>query len=108
MSCSFICLEKEANNTHFNSLTPGVHKKHCVKCVQILSSFWSVISRIRNESGEILRISPDSVQMRKYFVSLWIQPKYEKTRYLDMFHTVKVIHTQTNVQLKVAGLFRYV
>ena len=42
--------------------------------------FWSVFSRIRNESGEILRISPDSVQMRKYFVSLWIQPKYGKIR----------------------------
>ena len=38
---------------------------HCVKIVQIRSFFWSVFSRTRTEYGEILRISPYSVQMRK-------------------------------------------
>ena len=36
---------------------------HCVKSVQIRSFFWPVFSRIRNEYGEILRISPYSVRM---------------------------------------------
>ena len=45
-----------------------VHKicpecNHCVKSVQIRSFFWPVFSRIRNEYGEILRISPYSVRM---------------------------------------------
>ena len=38
---------------------------HCVKFVQIRSFFWPVFSRIRTEYGEILRISPYSVQMRE-------------------------------------------
>ena len=36
----------------------------CVKSVQIRSFFWSVYSLIRAEYGEILYISPYSVQMR--------------------------------------------
>ena len=39
---------------------------HCVKSVQIRSFFWSVISRIRTEYGEILRIWPYSIGMREY------------------------------------------
>ena len=38
---------------------------HCVKNVQKRSNFWSVFSRIRTEYGEILRICPYSVRMRK-------------------------------------------
>ena len=38
---------------------------HCAKCVQTRSFFWSVFSRIRTQYGEILRISPYSVQMRQ-------------------------------------------
>ena len=41
----------------------GKTNLHCVKSVQIQSYFWSVFSRIRTEYGEILRISPYSVQM---------------------------------------------
>ena len=37
---------------------------HCISSVQIRSFFWSVFSRIRNEYGEILRISPYSVRIR--------------------------------------------
>ena len=37
----------------------------CAKSVQIQSFFWSVFSRIRTEYGEIFRISPYSVRMRK-------------------------------------------
>ena len=40
-------------------------QKHCVKCVQIGSFFWSVFSRIRTEYGEIRSISPYSVRMRE-------------------------------------------
>ena len=38
---------------------------HCVKSVQIRSFYWSLISRIRTKNGEILRISPYSVQMQE-------------------------------------------
>ena len=38
---------------------------HCVKGVQIQSFFWSVISRIRTEYGELRSISPYSVRMRE-------------------------------------------
>ena len=38
-------------------------KLHCVKNVEIRSLFWSVFSHIRSEYGEILCISPFSVQM---------------------------------------------
>ena len=38
---------------------------HCVKNVQKRSNFWSVFPRIRTEYGEILRICPYSVRMRK-------------------------------------------
>ena len=38
---------------------------HSVKSVQIYSFFWFVFSRIRTEYGELLRISPYSVQMRE-------------------------------------------
>ena len=43
----------------------SLEKIHCVKSVQIRSFFWSVFSRIRAEYGEILCISPYSVQMRE-------------------------------------------
>ena len=56
--------------------------------------------RIQSKCGNTLYLSGFSPNMGKYGP--------EKTRYLDIFHTVKVIYTQTNVQLKVAGLFRYV
>ena len=39
--------------------------EHCAKCVRSRSFFWSVFSRIRTEYGEILRISPYSVQSGK-------------------------------------------
>ena len=39
---------------------------HCVKSVKIWSFFWSVISRIQTEYGEILRISPYPIWMREY------------------------------------------
>ena len=38
---------------------------HCAKCVQIQSFFWSVLSRIQTEYGEILRIPPYSVRIRE-------------------------------------------
>ena len=37
--------------------------RHCVKSVQVRSFVWSVFSRIRTAYGEILGISPYSVQM---------------------------------------------
>ena len=41
-------------------------RKHlCVKSVQIRSFFWSAFSRIWTKYGEIIRISPYSVRMRK-------------------------------------------
>ena len=43
----------------------GVTKQHCVKSVQIRSFFWSAISRIQTEYGEIRNISPCSVRMRE-------------------------------------------
>ena len=49
----------------FNCFTSKINRLHCVKCVQIRSFFWSVFSRIRNQYGEILCISPYSVRMRK-------------------------------------------
>ena len=65
--------------------------RHCVKCVQIRNFFWSVFSRIRTEYGEILRISPYSVRMRKntdqkklliwtYFTQ-WDFPKRNNLKY---------------------------
>ena len=39
--------------------------RHCVKCIQIRSFFWSVFYRIRTEYGEIRSISLYSVQMRE-------------------------------------------
>ena len=47
---------------------------HCVNSVQIRSFFWSVISRIRTDYGEILNT------VGKYGP--------EKTPYLDTFHAV--------------------
>ena len=44
---------------------PALDSLHCVESVQIRSFFRSVFSRIRTEYGEILRISPYSVQMRE-------------------------------------------
>ena len=41
-----------------------VKRKLRKKC-PYLELFWSVISRIRTEYGEIIRISPYSVRMRK-------------------------------------------
>ena len=38
---------------------------HCVKKCPYSELFWSVFSRIRTEYGEILRISPYSVQIRE-------------------------------------------
>ena len=55
--------------------------RHCVKSVQIQSFFWSVFSRIQTDYGEILRISPNSVQMRE-------NRNQKKTPYLDTFHAV--------------------
>ena len=55
----------------------GKIRTHCVKSVQIRSFFWAVLSRIRNECGEIRSITPNA---RKYGP--------EKTPYLETFHTV--------------------
>ena len=44
---------------------PMFSNEHCAKCVRSRSFFWSVFSRIRTEYGEILRISPYSVQSGK-------------------------------------------
>ena len=38
---------------------------HCVKSVQIWSSFWSVFSCIRTEYGDLLRKSPYSVPIQE-------------------------------------------
>ena len=38
------------------------NRYHCVKSLQIRSFFWSVVSHIRTDYGEILRISPYSVR----------------------------------------------
>ena len=44
--------------------TLSISLNHCVKCLYS-ELFWSVFSRIRTEYGEMLRISPYSVRMRK-------------------------------------------
>ena len=49
----------------FHEESEALDKTSCVKSVQIRSFSWSVFSRIRTESGEINRISPDSVRLRK-------------------------------------------
>ena len=51
---------------------------HCVESIQIRSFFWSVVSRIRAEYGDLLRSNA-----RKYGP--------EKTPYLDSFHTVSIL-----------------
>ena len=38
---------------------------HCMKSVQIRSFFWSVVSCIRTEYGDILRKSPYSLRMQE-------------------------------------------
>ena len=40
-------------------------KRHCVKSIQVRSFFWSIFSRMRTKYGDILRISPYSVQIRE-------------------------------------------
>ena len=45
--------------------TDNIKHIHCVKSVQTGSFFWSIFSRIQTEYGEMLRISPYSVQMRE-------------------------------------------
>ena len=70
---------------------------HCVTSVQIRSFFWSVLSRIRTEYGEILRtvFSPNA---EKYGP--------EKTPYLDTFHAVlilKVVSLEFLCRLRIPG-----
>ena len=64
---------------------------HCVTSVQIRSFFWSVLSRIRTEYGEILRtvFSPNA---EKYGP--------EKTPYLDTFHAVNELVQMFNIQIQ--------
>ena len=51
---------------------------HCVKSGQIKSFFWSVFSHIQTEYGDILRISPYSVQM-------WEKRDQKKLRIWTLF-----------------------
>ena len=58
-------MESKSGSWSTFSLELPLIAPHSVKSVQIRSYFWSVFSRIRTEYGEILRISPYSVQMRE-------------------------------------------
>ena len=64
---------------------------HCVKCAQIRSFFWSVFSRIRTGSGDLLRKFPYSVRVRE-------NTDQKKTPYLDTFYAV--IFGQHNIELE--------
>ena len=64
---------------------------HCVKRVQIRSFFWSVFSRIRTESGELLRKFLYSVRIRE-------NTDRKKTPYLESFYAV--IFGQHNIELE--------
>ena len=56
----------------------------------------------------VWNVSKYGVFSGPYFPAFGMNLVKKKTRYLDIFHAVKDIHTQTNVQLKVAVLFKYV
>ena len=45
--------------------TPIFKTSHCVKSVQMRSFFWSVISCIRSEYGDLLRKCPYSVRIKE-------------------------------------------
>ena len=53
--------EKKASNELYISKLINLTHFHCVKIVQIRSSFWSVFSCIQTEYVEIRSISPYSV-----------------------------------------------
>ena len=63
---------------HYYYATTLIVKYHCVKSVQIRSSFWSVFSHIRTEYGQVsLHILSECGKIRT-----------GKTRYLDTFQAV--------------------
>ena len=63
--CFWEVASKKSHFFQFLKCSLQRYYMHCVKSVQIRSIFWSMFSRIRTEYGEILRISPYSVRMRK-------------------------------------------
>ena len=59
----YYCINSRSSS--FNTWERNFYNRHYVKSVQIRKFFWSIFSRIWTKYGEILRISPYSVQIQE-------------------------------------------
>ena len=81
-----------------DSLSLSSSPSHYVKNVQIWSFFWSVFSHIQTEYGEILRLSPYSVQMwentdqKKLHIWTLFTQCHCLPHHLSHFHSIQHFH----------------